>query len=169
MMASTLASTTRFVALGAAAFAVAAAGAGPARPDPAGFRTVAVDVAPLRAKGLGLYAEEVRAALESELQQAFADRIGRSERRLVVRIDGISLRSYAGGGSPRFGGSGTQNDYLEGEALVLGRRGEVLARHPQLSAVPSSSGGAWYLPDGETRRLRALAAHFAGWLRQALG
>lgn len=154
--------------LAAAAAAAALAAPGPARPDPAGFRSVAVDVRPLLGQGLGSYAEEVRAVLEGELRQALAGRTGRGDRRLVVRIDGISLRSYVGGGSARLGGSGLQNDYLEGEALVLGRRGEVLARRPQLSAVPSSSGGAWYLPDGESRRLRALAAHFAAWLGRAL-
>lgn len=135
---------------------------------PAAYGSVAVDVAPLRALGLGAYADQVRAALQAELQRHFADRLARGGPRLVVRVDAISLRSYAGSGS-RWGGSGLQNDYLEGEALVLGPRGEVLRRHPQLSALPSSSGGAWYLPDGEERRLAALAGHFAGWLRQALG
>ena len=87
----------------------------------------------------------------------------------VVRIKGLSINPYAGGdgGRGRLGG-GTQSDYLDGEALLIGRRGEVLARHPQLSAVPSSSGGAWYDPASERRRVTAIAQHYAGWLRRAL-
>lgn len=152
--------------------AAVACGLGPeplAQAAPTTFGSVAVDVGPLRALGLGAYADKVRAALEAALKQTFADRLGRGGARLVVRVDAISLRAYAGGGGSRWGGSGMQSDYLEGEALVLGRRGEVLLRHPQLSAVPSSSGGAWYLPESEARRLGALADHFAGWLRRALG
>jgi hypothetical protein len=85
----------------------------------------------------------------------------------VVRVDGISLRSYVGGGGGPWFGGGIQNDYLEGEALVVGPRTEILARHPQLSALPSSSGGVWYDPDSEKRRLVALAQHYAGWLRRS--
>lgn len=134
---------------------------------PGAFSSILVDVGPLRAKGLGPYADAVRAAMQAELSRAYADRLGRHGPRLVVRIDAISLRSYAGREGGRWFGGGTQNDYLEGEALVVGPGGEVLIRHPQLSALPSNSGGAWYDPDSERRRLAALAAHFAGWLRRA--
>lgn len=133
------------------------------------YSTIGVDVGPLEGQGLGPYADIVRATLEAELRTAFADVMARSGPRLVVRITGLSLRSYAGGSSSRLGGSGgTSNDYLEGVALVTGRNGAVLRRHPQLSALPASSGGAWYLPDNEQRRLAALCAHFASWLRRAL-
>ena len=133
------------------------------------FSAILVDVGPLRAKGLGAYAEAVRAALQAELVRVYADRLGgpRISPRLIVRIDAISLRSYVGGEGGRWFGGGIQNDYLEGEALVVGSRGEVLARHPQLSALPSSSGGAWYSPDSEKRRLAALAQHYAGWLKRS--
>jgi hypothetical protein len=60
------------------------------------------------------------------------------------------------------------SDYLEGEALVVGSHGEVLGRYPQLSAIPASSGGAWYLPGSEGRRVVALAKPFGGWLRRAI-
>ena len=136
-----------------------------AQPAATMFSSVAVDVEPLRAKGLGAFADGVGAALQRELATAFADRMGRGGQRLVVRVDGVSLRSYVGR-EGRTGFGGTSNDYLEGEALVVGRNGAVLARHPQLSALPSSSGGAWYLPDVDDRRLAALCSHYAGWLRR---
>ena len=131
------------------------------------FSAVAVDIAPLRAKGLGGYADFVGRALQRQLQEAYADRIGGRGPRLVVRVDALSLRTYAGSDSRLGLGSGSPTDYLEGEALVVGPRGEILARHPQLSAVPASSGGAWYDPDSESRRVEALAAHFAGWLKRS--
>ena len=129
-----------------------------------------MDVGPLKTQGLGPYADLVGSTLEAELRRAFADLMARSGPRLVVRVTGLSLRAYVGGSSSRLGGSGgTSSDYVEGEAVVIGRGGAVLRRHPQLSALPASSGGAWYLPDNEQRRLAALSAHFAGWLRRALG
>lgn len=132
------------------------------------FSAVAVDIAPLKAKGLGDYAEFVGRALQRRLTEAYADRMGgRGAPRLVVRLDELSLRTYAGSDNRLGTGSGSPTDYLEGEALVVGGRGEILARHPQLSAVPASSGGAWYDPDSENRRVEALAAHFAGWLRRS--
>lgn len=136
---------------------------------PAGFSTVVADVGPLRAKGLGPFAEAVRAALQAELAAAFGDVMRPGAPRLVVRIDAISMASYVGADTRRFGiGGGVSNDYLEGEALVIGPRGQVLRRHPQLSVVPSNSGGAWYLEESERRRVVMLARHYAGWLRRAL-
>ncbi|KQP43014.1 hypothetical protein ASF49_02905 [Methylobacterium sp. Leaf104] len=130
---------------------------------------VQVDVRPLIALGGGTPALELREDLLAALRTAFADRLGGRGPVLLVRIKGLSINPYAGGdgGRGRLGG-GTQSDYLDGEALLVGRRGEILARHPQLSAVPASSGGAWYDPDSERRRLTAIAEHYAGWLRRAL-
>ncbi len=159
----------RHAASGLLAWAVLVLAGGPAARAQARpvFSSVAVDVAPLTAKGLGAFAEFVGRALQRQLREAYADRIGGRGPRLVVRLDALSLRAYAGSENRLGLGSGSPTDYLEGEALVIGPRGEILARHPQLSAVPSSSGGAWYDPDSENRRVEALAAHFAGWLRRS--
>ncbi|WP_156463041.1 hypothetical protein [Methylobacterium sp. Leaf93] len=129
---------------------------------------IRVDVGPLLAAGGGAPAEALRDDLLGALNREFADRIGGAGPVLVVRIKSLSLRPYTGseGGRSGFGG-GSQSDYLDGEALIVGRRGEFLARHPQLSALPSSSGGAWYDPDSERRRVAAIAQHYAGWLRRA--
>jgi hypothetical protein len=160
--------------LGSAAFAgIALAGPGLAQFAPAApaqrFSGIAVDVERLHALGLGDYAEFVRTAVLGETRRAFADRLGGPGPRLVVRITGIYLASYSGGGSGRFGGGASHTDNLEGEALVVGPRGEVLARYPQLSATAAASGGAWYDPASERRRVVNLAQHYAGWLRRRIG
>ena len=62
-----------------------------------------------------------------------------------------------------------ENDYLEGEALILGPGGAVLARKPQLLPLPSSSGGAWYVEDGERRRAEIISRYYVQWLRRTLG
>jgi hypothetical protein len=130
---------------------------------------VRVDVGPLLVQGGGLQAEALRADLTAALRRNFADRIGGRGPTLVVRIRGLSINPYAGSGSGRGGfGGGGQSDYLDGEALIVGPRGEVLRRHPQLSATPASFGGAWYDPDSERRRLAAIAEHYAAWLARSL-
>ena len=139
--------------------------------SPAAFGNIVVDVAELRARGLGAYADFVQAALLAEARRLFADRLGGGPA-LVIRITGISLNSYAGSGvggrsSGGRGGAG-DNDYLEGEALIVGPGRQILARHPQLSALPASTGGSPYDPLSEQKRTAALAYHFAWWLRRTL-
>lgn len=157
-----------------ATLACAWVGQAPAQPfpgrAPGRFSSVAVDVSVIRAQDIGPTSDLLQRALTAELQREFAGRLGGPGPRLVVRITGISLNAYAGSdrGGRSGGGSATNTDYLEGEALVVGRRGEILARYPQLSAVPASSGGAWYLPQSEPRRVVALAQHFAGWLTRTI-
>lgn len=144
------------------------AGQAEAQTASAGYGSIVVDVGPLREKGLGPYAEIVRRSLQDELASAFADRIAPGGPRLVVRITALSQNPYVGG-ETRFGLGGTiPNDYLDGEALVVGRRGEILSRLPQLSVLPANSGGAWYDPASEGRRVVAIARHYAGWLRRRL-
>ena len=160
--------------LGSAATAAATMGfAGPGLAQVAPgqrFSSIAVDVNALHAVGLGPYAEFVRAAVLAETRRAFADRLGGGPR-LVVRITGIHLSSFSGGGSSRFGGGGGPHntDSLEGEALIVGPRGEILARYPQLSATSAASSGPWYDPLSEQKRTAYLAQHYAGWLRRRIG
>ncbi|TGD95622.1 hypothetical protein [Methylobacterium nonmethylotrophicum] len=133
------------------------------------FSAIQVDVRPLLARGLGPYAEGVRGELQAALARSFADRVGGPGPTLVVRVTGISLNPYAGSETRFGGGNATNTDYLEGEALVVDRRGTVLLRHPQLSATKASSGGAWYDPASERRRVTYIAEHYAAWLRRGLG
>ncbi|MCJ2010064.1 hypothetical protein [Methylobacterium sp. J-092] len=130
------------------------------------FSDVRVDVRPLVALGAGAEAEALRADLTAALRSRFAARLGGRGPSLVVLVRGFSLRPYAGGnnsGRSGFGG-GSQNDYLDGEALLVARDGAILGRHPQLTATPSSFGGAWYDPQSERRRVTAIADIYADWL-----
>jgi hypothetical protein len=132
------------------------------------FSDIRVDVRPLLDKGAGLQAEALAADLTDALRKNFAGRIGGRGPRLVVVVSSLSLRPYAGsGGRPGFGGN-FQTDYMEGEALLVGPKGQVLGRHPQMTATPSSYGGAWYDPQFEGRRLAAIADIYAQWLARDL-
>jgi hypothetical protein len=134
------------------------------------FSSVAVDVGPLHARGLDGYAEYVRQALTSELRRAFADRMGPGPR-LVVRVTGVSLTAYTGhgqaAGRAKGGGAGS-NDYLEGDALAVDSRGQIIGAHHQVSATPSSMGGPWYDGVSEQKRTAFLAYHYAVWLRRQI-
>lgn len=131
---------------------------------------LAVDVDQLAVQGLGTRADLIQSALSAELKRAFADRSGGDRSLLLVRITGASFGSYAGSGSGSGAGGrgGSESDYLEGEALIVGPRGEVLTRVSQISTLPSSYGGAWYDPASEERRLVVISQHFARWLRRRL-
>ncbi|GEP10065.1 hypothetical protein MGN01_19100 [Methylobacterium gnaphalii] len=135
------------------------------------FASVRVDVRPFLAEGGGAQAEALRADLTLALRQAFAGRIGGRGPSLVVVVRSLSLNAYAGSGNSGRGGrggGGGSNDYLDGEALLVGANGQVLARHPQLAVLPASSGGAWYDPASERRRIAAIAEQYAQWLVRTL-
>jgi|ERR1700712_821306 hypothetical protein len=132
------------------------------------FSDVRVDVRPLLDKGAGLQAEALAGDLTDALRKNFAGRIGGRGPRLVVVVTSLSLRAYAGSGAQRGLGGNLQTDYMEGEALLVGPKGQVLGRHPQMTATPSSYGGAWYDPQFEPRRLAAIADIYAQWLARDL-
>lgn len=157
----------RFVLAGLAAL-VATPLAAQTVPPGTRFSRIVVDVDRLKALGLGPFAEVVRAAAADEARQVFADRIGPGGATLVVRLTSLSMRSYTGSSSIRGSGTG-ENDYLEGEALILGPGGAVLARKPQLLPLAASSGGAWYKEDGERRRAETISRYYVQWLRRTLG
>jgi hypothetical protein len=131
-------------------------------PISAGFaqgRTVSrivVDTRPLEARGGRGAAAILRAQLQASLQREFAGSIGRGPE-LVARVNSVLLSSGEGGGDDS---GSVHSDYLEGE-IVIGKE-----RIPILVTVSSDTAGAWYLPDIEQRRLRALADSFASWARR---
>ena len=115
----------------------------------------------------------VRAPLEALLRAAFTDRTGtHGSPHLVVRVTTLMLSANPSGGytrGGRRGAGGDERDFLEGEALLLTPAGRVLSRTPLLVSQQAAAGGAWYLPDHEKRRVEALGAAYAGWLRRKLG
>lgn len=127
-----------------------------------------VDVDRLRSLGLGPAADWLRLAMTDELRNAFAT--GVAHRKLIVRLTSLTLSSYVGRGSRSGHGSGGggDTDYLEGEILIAGPRGEIVGRYPQLLALPSSSGGAWYQPDNERERIVNLARAYIFWLPRTI-
>ncbi|AYO82879.1 hypothetical protein WYO_5135 [Methylobacterium sp. GXF4] len=137
-------------------------------PPTAAFSDIRVDVRPLREAGAGGQADALAADLTAALRKTFAGRIGGRGPRLVVVVKALSLRPYVGGGARRGRGGNLETDYLEGEALLVARDGQVLGRHPQMTATPSSYGGAWYEPDFERRRLSVIADIYAQWLARDL-
>lgn len=148
----------------AAAFLFPAAAVAQA-PVPLAFSSVGVDVSHLRAIGSGPFADIVQGAMTDELRRVFADRIGPGPR-LVVRVTGLFLTTLPEGGGGRFrhGGGSSSTDSLDGEALVVGPRGEILARYPQHNNVIPQ--GAWYDPLNERKRADAVARNYAQWLRR---
>jgi len=143
--------------------------AGRAQAFPPAFSSFAVDVSVLKAKGLGSFADLVAASTLDELRRSFADRIDPRGPRLVVRLTGIFLTPFpdGGGGGDRWwrGGGGGGTDSLEGEALAVGRRGEILARHPQLAVLDVRTS---ILTPNEQGRAVAVAQHYVRWLRRRL-
>jgi len=132
---------------------------------PVAFSSLAVDVSHLREIGSGPFADIVQGAMTDELRRVFADRLGRGGPRLVVRVTGLYLTSLPEGGGGHFGRDGTfmPTDAIDGEALVVGPRGEILARYPQHNnLIPH---GPWYDPLSEQKRADAVARNYAQWLR----
>lgn len=161
--------TRRSFLTGLACAGLAGAGASPVRAQafPQYFSSFAVDVSVLKAKGLGPFADLVAAATLDELRRSFADRIDRRGPRLVVRLTGIFLTPFpdGGGGDDWWRGGGGGSDSLEGEALAVGPRGEIIARHPQLAVLDVRTS---ILTPNEPGRAAAVARHYVLWLRRQL-
>jgi hypothetical protein len=132
------------------------------RPVARAAPAISVDVGPLLAQGLGVYAEALRAELTEALQVQFAGSLRPGER-LVVLLRSISLASYSGDINVF---QLADNDYLDGVITLVGPNGQELATKDILAISLSSSGGAWYLPGGEQRRTVVLAQTFAAWARR---
>ena len=57
------------------------------------------------------------------------------------------------------------HDSVEGEALAVGRRGEILAQHPQLAVLDVDTS---ILTPNEQGRAVAVAQHYVRWLRRQI-
>jgi len=135
-----------------------------ARPGPpVAIATIRIDTAPLAAKGQSATAVAIAPMLARELS-SLRTAPGGQGARLDVVVTGLYLTSYAGGAAATLG-----NDTLESTAMLFGPDGREIERHPILAIMSPSFGGAWYRPDVNQRRIEALVASNAQWIRRALG
>src|SRR6478735_8406033 len=156
--------------LGAAALA-ALPGVSSAFAQAAPIGSIKIEFAPTVTHAWGANIAIVRSELERTLAELLGPSLQRGAgTRLVVNISSVWLASYAGGGGggkPSDGGAA--NDYLESIATLYDRSGRELANYPILSTELSGGAGAWYLPDVDQRRLRALARNNAYWIKRYVG
>jgi hypothetical protein len=134
------------------------------------FRTIQVDVGPLRAHLGDPTAAWVEEVLPGLLAQAFAPYFGQGDRNgaaLIARIDSLYLGPSSGGTGPQ----GSSQDTIAGVLIVHGPRGLVAAETP-LQAVST------YFPMAVDQPLRvqsnhdrivALAQNFARWAPGQIG
>jgi hypothetical protein len=120
------------------------------------FSRIVVDTKPLQARGGTYEASVIGPRLQESLRRELAGRIGRGGPVLVARVHSVKLSYLAG----HIRGGGSDTDYLEGEVIAGAQA------FPMLVTQASDTGGNWYLPDHELRRLIAIADSFASWIRR---
>jgi hypothetical protein len=131
--------------------------------SPVAIDRVRVDTGPLATKGQSATAAAIKPMLERELASLRTTDVGHGAT-LHVAVTGLYLASYAGGQSVTLG-----NDTLESEVRLIGVDGREIGRYPILAIMAPSYGGAWYRPDVNQRRIEALVASNAQWIRRAIG
>ena len=165
--------TTRrnLLSLGLAGAALALAPLNPAQAQARPIGAIRVDTSRIARQGWGENAERIRVAMERKLAATLGPLYQRGRgATLHVLVKGVWLSSYAGGGGGgKPTGGGGSNDNFDSEITVLGPRGEVLQTFPILSVLDSSSGGAWYRPDVDQRRVAALIENNSLWIKRYLG
>ena len=126
---------------------------------------IRVDASRLGPQGWGEKAPLIARTLERQLARQLGAQRQRGAPTLYVTVQGLWLSTYAGGGSP---GDAGNTDNMDSVAELVDR-GRVLASYPIRSALLASSGGAWYRPDVDERRIAALLENNALWIRRYLG
>lgn len=128
----------------------------------------------IAAQGLGINAPLMRQALQPRVQAALAANplpdFGPGSR-VVIRITSIFFNSAvpSGGNSGFFDNLGdSTDDSMEGDIIVLGANGRVVAQTRLLVHSPITHAGAWYAQGYGERRIEQLAEVFAYWLPRKL-
>lgn len=131
---------------------------------------VRVDLSPLQRQGM---AGPMLGVISAAIHRAFDPWLAQRGGGAIVRIDVVSMTGYAGGGwgstqGRGYGIGGGSDDSIAGEVILTDGHGRVVSRFPMHNALAPDSGGAWYDPNVDARRLNALATHWAQWaVRQA--
>lgn len=157
--------TRRAFLTGSAVLAAGGLASFPALAQGIAIGAIRVDARRLGPQGWGERAPRIAGALEAELARQLAPLRQRGGPTLHVTVQGLWLASAVGGGSP---GEGSTNDNMDSLAEVIDR-GRVLFSRDIRSHLLSSSGGAWYRPDVDERRVAALLENNAQWIRRYLG
>jgi hypothetical protein len=128
---------------------------------------IRVDVSRIVAQGWGENARTIQIAMERQLATvlgpAYQPGAGPT---LRVTVRGVWLASYAGSGGGKLRDGGSSNDSFDSETTLIDRGGRVLGSYPILSTISSGSGGPWYRPDVDQRRIAALIENNALWIRR---
>lgn len=136
-----------------------------------GFRIsrFSVDAQPLRELGGGYNADFLQKAVTAEATTQFAPFMGGpKENELILQIGALQMQSQPDERYDVGFGGGSSNDYLDGVVIV--KQGATTTRTKFLTVTPSSSGGAWYLPDNVWRREAVLAKMYVDWVcREVFG
>lgn len=140
---------------------------------PAGTRigAVRVDASAIAAQGWGDNARGIGQDLQRQLVLAFgpAYQPGAGPT-LDVVLRGLRLTAYTGGGGGggrRGDGGNNGSDSLDSQTTLVDR-GRVIGNWPIVSSLSPTSGGAWFRPDVDQRRVAALVAGHASWIRRAV-
>ena len=136
--------------------------------EPARFRDIKLDLAPLRATGDAISADAFAKRLPGLLRDAFAEHLtpaDRSAPSLVARVDSVSY----GPATPHGLTGMSATDFVTGAALVESG-GRILATYPLIaSRIERTDLGDRPTADGELYRTDRLAELFAFWLPRQMG
>jgi hypothetical protein len=119
-------------------------------------QALTIDTSAISARGHRGFAAEIRPLLASELQKALGPRFST---RATVRITKIFLAPYGGQGAS----GGEVDDKIYGVVIVPGRGAIPIAIN-----LPPNTGGAWYAPNVDERRVYRLIEAFAGWVARSI-
>jgi hypothetical protein len=142
----------------------------PAAAQVTAISSVRIDASQFARNGGGVFANYVTDALNAEYARGLQGRMGNGPA-LLVRVKSMAFydSNNSGGRSGNSGGGSV--DYLDTEALLVGKKGELVARYDILSPVNTQTGGGGtWSPEVDRRRVVTLAQHNAGWtLRYIFG
>lgn len=126
---------------------------------------IEIDVGPLRARGVGVFADLLADSLRAELQARYT--IAADAPRLHVTLNSFFLNSSTSVDhrDDSFGGFAQPPlDNLGGEARLIGRDGRVIDSYRLLTNNPATTASHRPSPEREQIRARALTEVFAGWV-----
>ncbi len=127
---------------------------------------IEIDVTPLRARGVGVFADLLHDSLRTELQARYT--IAADAPRLQVTLNSFFLNgntSIDRSDGDSFGMAlQPPLDNLGGEARLVGRDGRVIDTYRLLTNSPATRAAHRPSPEREQIRARALTEVFAGWV-----